>query len=107
MQENWRDIKEQIRGRTYKPQPVKMVEIPKLNGGVRKLGILTVVDRVIEQAITQILTPIFEPMFSDFSYGFRPNRRGEQAIVKLPEYFNDGYIWVVYSDLEKFFDNVP
>ncbi|MBQ8836649.1 MAG: group II intron reverse transcriptase/maturase [Clostridia bacterium] len=107
MQENWNGIKVQIRTRTYKPQPVKRVEIPKANGGVRKLGIPTVIDRVIEQAITQILTPIFEPKFSDFSYGFRPNRRCEQAIVKLLEYFNDGYLWVVDIDLEKFFDNVP
>lgn len=104
---NWNSIKQQIRERTYKPQPVLRVEIPKPNGGVRKLGIPTVVDRVIEQAITQILTPIFEPIFSDNSYGFRPNRRCEQVIVKLLEYFNDGYVWIVDIDLEKFFDNVP
>ncbi len=104
---NWNSIKEQIREREYKPQPVLRVEIPKPNGGVRKLGIPTVVDRVIEQAITQVLTPIFEPIFSENSYGFRPHRRCEQAIVKLLEYFNDGYVWIVDIDLEKFFDNVP
>ena len=107
MKEKWNSIKEQIRERKHKPQPVLRVEIPKPNGGVRKLGIPTVIDRVIEQAIVQVLTPIFDPMFSESSYGFRPNRRCEQAITKLLEYFNDGYIWIVDIDLEKFFDNVP
>ena len=107
MKANWKGIKEQIRTRTYKPQPVLRVEIPKPNGGVRKLGIPTVIDRVIEQAITQVLTPIFDPSFHESSYGFRPNRRCEQAIVKLLELFNDGFVWVVDIDLEKFFDNVP
>lgn len=107
MREHWQGIKQEIQERKYKPQPVLRVEMPKPNGGVRKLGIPTVIDRVIEQAITQVITPIFDPMFSENSYGFRPNRRCEQAIVKLLEYFNEGYVWIVDIDLEKFFDNVP
>lgn len=107
LKENWVDIRDKIRRRKYKPKPVRRVEIPKPNGGVRNLGIPTVVDRVIEQAIVQVLTPIAEPHFSEYSYGFRPNRRAQQAIVKLLEYFNDGYTYIVDIDLEKFFDNVP
>jgi len=107
LKENWPSIKERIQKRKYKPQPVLRVEIPKPNGGVRKLGIPSVVDRIIEQAIVQVITPIVEPHLSDYSYGFRPGRRAEQAIIKLLEYLNDGYTYIVDIDLEKFFDNVP
>lgn len=107
LEENWQSIRERIQKRKYKPQPVLRVEIPKPAGGVRKLGIPSVVDRIIEQAIVQVITPVAEPYFSDNSYGFRPGRRAEQAIIKLLEYLNDGYEYIVDIDLEKFFDNVP
>lgn len=107
IKENWSSIKEQIVSRTYRPQPVKRVKIPKASGGTRNLGIPTAMDRVIQQAMVQILSPKCEEYFSEYSYGFRPNRSCEMAILKLLEYFNDGYAWVVDIDLEKFFDNVP
>ena len=100
------EIKEQSRNKKYRPKPVKRVEIPKPDGGVRNLGVPTVVDRFVQQAIAQVLTPIYEPKFSESSYGFRPNRCCEMAILKALEFMNDGYQWVVDIDLEKFFDNV-
>jgi len=100
------EIKEQIRNKKYSPKPVKRVEIPKPDGGVRNLGVPTVVDRFVQQAIAQVLTPIYEPKFSESSYGFRPNRCCEMAILKALEFMNDSYQWVVDIDLEKFFDNV-
>ena len=107
MNANWTSIKQSILERSYKPAPVRRVEIPKPNGGVRKLGIPTVVDRTLQQSIVQILTPIFEAEFQENSYGFRPGRSCEQAVLKLLEYLNEGYEWIVDIDLEKFFDNVP
>ena len=107
IKENWDSIREQIRSREYNPQPVRRVEIPKAEGGVRKLGIPTVMDRVIQQGMVQVISPMCEPLFSERSYGFRPNRSCEMAIRELLVYLNEGYEWIVDIDLEKFFDNVP
>lgn len=106
LKENLSEIKGQIKERKYQPKPVLRVEIPKPNGGVRNLGIPTVTDRFIQQAITQVLSPIFDKQFSEYSYGFRPKRYAEMAIIQALEYLNGGYNWVVDIDLEKFFDKV-
>ncbi|EKS8366155.1 group II intron reverse transcriptase/maturase [Bacillus cereus] len=106
LKEHKDELRQRIRTRKYQPQAALRVEIPKENGKMRKLGIPTVVDRVVQQAIHQILSPIFEKQFSEFSYGFRPKRSCEMAIVKSLEFLNDGYDWIVDIDLERFFDTV-
>ena len=104
--ENWSSIKEAILKGTYNLMPVRRVEIPKPDGGVRLLGIPTVTDRLIQQAIAQVLSKIYDPMFSEHSYGFRPNRSAHDAVRKAKGYIRDGFRWVVDMDLEKFFDKV-
>lgn len=106
IKENKEEILWKIRNRKYKPLPVRRVYIPKENGKLRKLGIPSVIDRVLQQAIVQVLTSIYEEQFSDNSYGFRPNRCCEQAVIKALECFNDGYDWIVDIDLQSFFDEV-
>ena len=106
LSENGESIREQLRTRKYKPQPVRRVEIPKPDGGIRNLGVPTVVDRFVQQAVAQVLTPIFEEQFHDHSYGFRPNRCAQQAVLKALEMMNDGHSWIVDIDLAKFFDTV-
>jgi RNA-directed DNA polymerase len=106
LKKHWPEIREQLLVGTYSPQPVKRVEIPKPNGGIRKLGIPTALDRFIQQAIMQVLQKYWDKTFSEHSYGFRPGRSAHQAISRSQQYVEQGYRWVVDIDLEKFFDRV-
>jgi RNA-directed DNA polymerase len=106
LREHWPTIREQLLNGTYQPRPVKRVEIPKPDGGVRKLGVPCVVDRLIQQALLQVLQKRWDPTFSEHSYGFRPGRSAHQAVAQAQSYIAEGYNWVVDIDLEKFFDRV-
>src|SRR6266481_6747872 len=107
LREHWQRIKEELLAGDYHPLPVRKVEIPKPGSkGMRMLGIPTVLDRLIQQALQQVLSPLFEVSFSESSYGFRPRRSSQQAVLKAREYVREGRRWVVDIDLEKFFDRV-
>jgi RNA-directed DNA polymerase len=106
LKQYWLAIREQLLSGTYKPQPVRRVEIPKPDGGVRKLGIPTVLDRFIQQAVMQVLQGRWDRTFSDHSYGFRPGHSAHQAVEQAQQYIAEGYRWCVDLDLEKFFDRV-
>jgi group II intron reverse transcriptase/maturase len=106
LRQHWESIREKLDRGKYRPSPVKRVEIPKAGGGVRKLGIPTVLDRMIQQALQQVLSEEFEGTFSDHSYGFRPGKSAHDAVEAAREHIEAGYQWVVDIDLEKFFDTV-
>lgn len=106
LKQHWPKVREQLLSGTYKPQPVKRVEIPKPDGGMRKLGIPTALDRLIQQMVLQVLQGRWDPTFSAHSYGFRPGRSAHQAVAQAQQYISEGYGWVVDLDLEKFFDCV-
>ena len=106
LKEHQQEITDRIYRGKYTPSPVRRVEIPKPDGGVRKLGIPTVVNRTLQQAITQQLVPIYEPLFAEDSYGYRPNRSAKDAILKVKEYAEQGYTFAVVLDLSKYFDTL-
>ena len=106
LREHWPRIKAALLADEYGPAPIRRVEIPKPGGGVRELGIPTVLDRLIQQAVHQVLQPIFEPHFSEHSYGSRPGRSAHQAVLAAQRHVADGHRWIVDIDLEKFFDRV-
>jgi RNA-directed DNA polymerase len=106
LREYWLELRAALDQQSYQPSPVRRVEIPKPDGGVRLLGIPNVLDRFLQQAIAQVLTPLFEPIFSPHSYGFRPGRSAHDAVKQAQEYVQAGYEWAVDIDLEKFFDRV-
>ena len=106
LKEHGKELTESIQSGKYKPQPVRRKEIPKPDGGVRKLGIPSVKDRIVQQAIAQKLMPIYEPLFADGSYGYRPGRSAQDAIFKIRGYGDEGYEWAVLLDLSKYFDTL-
>jgi RNA-directed DNA polymerase len=106
LKQHWPAIREQLLNGTYEPKPVRRVEIPKPDGGVRKLGIPTVLDRFIQQAVMQVLQRRWDRTFSEHSYGFRPGRSAHQAVAQAQQYIAEGHGWCVDLDLEKFFDRV-
>jgi RNA-directed DNA polymerase len=106
LHEHWAEVREVLDAGRYKPSPVRQVEIPKPDGGVRLLGVPTVLDRLVQQAVAQVLEPIFDPTFSEHSYGFRTGRSAHQAVEAARSYVAEGCRWVVDVDLEKFFDRV-
>ena len=106
LKEHWQGVRAALDDGRYRPSPVRRVEIPKAEGGVRQLGIPTVIDRLIQQAVAQVLGPEFEGRFSEHSYGFRPGRSAHDAVEAARGYIGAGYDWVVDIDLEKYFDRV-